>query len=1205
MADVLTEEQRAAVEDRGRGLLVSAAAGSGKTRVLVERLFSYVEREGANIDEFLIITYTRAAAAELRGKIAAALAERLQADPRSTHLQSQLLRVYRADIKTVDAFCTALLRENCHLLGEDADGRALRPDFRVLDEQDAATLRRRVLSRTLDAFYEGLQPGDGGTLLADTLGAGRDDRALAALVSELYDKVQAQAYPERWLAEQERRWTSVPEHIDDTPYGPLLLWELRAKALHWARLLERGAEEMQGDEKLSASYRPCFCEAAGQLRALAEASERGWDEARAAAIAFPRLKAVRKAEDEAFKNRMKRLWDNCKASMAKPGAWFTASGAEAAEDLRAVSGAMAALLRLTGSFLRAYRREKRRRNVADFSDQEHEAIRLLIGDDGAPTELARTVAERYREIMVDEYQDTNEVQNRIFEAVSREGTNLFTVGDVKQSIYRFRLADPTIFLAQYNGLPHASEAGASERAKLLLSRNFRSRREVLDAANFVFSNILSAEMGELDYGAEEALYPGADFPERSDCRTEFHLIDTSGPQDGERVRASEAEADFAARYIRGLIDSGFPVTDAGTRQQRRVREEDIVILMRSPRARLADYRRALEARGLSVSADAGEELFSTVEVSVVFSLLEILDNPRQDVPLIAVLRSPLFGFSADALALLRGRKKDGDFYDALLADEGENTARFLALLRELREAAQTMSVRRLLAHIYERCNVPGIFGAMPGGSERRENLTAFLSVAERFEESGFRGLFAFVTHLRELRESGGSAAPKPMRSAAGVRIMSIHRSKGLEFPVVILADLAKAFNNMDFTGAVLVHPKHGLGPERVDTGRRIRYPTAAWQAVERALRRETKAEELRLLYVAMTRAKEKLVLLHTQANAGNRVSGLLASASCPALPEAVDECRCLGDWVLLPLLCRPEAKALRALSDFDAPPLADAGDSPWLVAVHRAGEPEREQAPEDEAPLTPADGAEARTAETARDGAAPPEEEPDLSALSWRYPHAAATELSAKLTATQLKGREADAEIAEGAKLPPRLRSLARPRFLAGAAPLSGAERGTAIHLIMEHLDFSCEGTPEAVRAQIEAMKARRLLTPEQADAADASLIARFLQSGVAERIRSSAHVEREWRFSLLVPAREYEPSASEEDEILLQGVVDCFFEENGELVVLDFKTDRIRKEETEARAAGYRSQLEAYAAALERIMGMRVRERLLYFFATGECVEA
>ena len=508
MADILTAEQQAAVENRGRSLLVSAAAGSGKTKVLVERLFSYVESGEANLDDFLIITYTRAAAAELRGKIAKVLGEKLQENPLNAHLQRQLLRVYRADIKTVDAFCTALLRENCHLLREDARGHSLRPDFRVLDENEAQLLRERVLARTLDEFYETMRDGDGASLLADTLGAGRDDRALGALVLELHGKLQAQPYMDRWLASQEQLWHDLPPRVEDTVYGTLPLSMVRRKALHCAALLRGAAEEMTSDAALADKYAPLFLGVAEQFALLAAAAE-DWDAAAKRRVDFPRLTAVRKCGDEALKAKMQGVWNGCKKTAKGFDEVFSVTSAEAMEDLRAMAPAMLALLKLTADFSRAYQEEKRRRNAADFSNQEHEAIDLLLGADGQPTDLARTVSQRYREIMVDEYQDTNEVQNCIFSAISREGKNLFTVGDVKQSIYRFRLADPRIFLDHYLRYPHAADAAEGESAKLLLSKNFRSRDTVLDAANFVFRNVLSREMGELDYGEDESLHVGA------------------------------------------------------------------------------------------------------------------------------------------------------------------------------------------------------------------------------------------------------------------------------------------------------------------------------------------------------------------------------------------------------------------------------------------------------------------------------------------------------------------------------------------------------------------------------------------------------------------------------------------------------------------------------------------------------------------------
>ena len=1184
MAEKLTNEQQSAVDSRERSLLVSAAAGSGKTKVLVERLFSYVEREGANLDDFLIITYTRAAASELRGKIAKALNERMERDPGNYHLRQQMLRVYRADIKTVDAFCTSLLRENCHLLGEDARGHALRPDFRVLDENEAEVLRGRVLARTLEDFYDHLTSG--GTLLADTLGAGRDDSALEQLVLELHAKLQAQPYEDKWLDAQRAFWRAVPEKIEDTPYGKILLNEVGRKARHCKGLLQRAAQEMCANDALNQKYAPAFLDASYQLEALEGKIAQGWDAARGVTIAFPRLAAVKDSDGGEMKARMKGLWDNCKETVKGFAELFAASSDEAVEDLRTMAPAMLALIDLTADFSRRYNEEKRRRNAADFSDQEHEAIRLLVAENGEPTELAALVSTRYREIMVDEYQDTNEVQNRIFDAISRKGENLFTVGDVKQSIYRFRLADPRIFLQHYNTWPPLAAADEHESAKLLLSCNFRSRREVLEATNFVFRNVLSREMGELDYGEDEMLRPGASYAESSVCGAEFHLLDLPTQTGEHRVRASEAEAAFVADYIRNMLSSKFPVQDDKTRELRPVREEDIVILMRSPSTRLLDYRRALESRGIRCAADAGEDFFASMEIAVLFSFLQVIDNPRQDVPLIAVLRSPLFGFVPDELAALRSQQRTGDFYDALLLSEDGHSKAFLAVLRSLRDGAAHLSVRELLSEIYRKCNVLGIFGAMHRGAERKDNLLAFLELSEDFARAGRQGLFDFVRTLREQLASGEAAAMQTTHASSGVRIMSIHKSKGLEFPVVILSDLARRFSNMDFQSSVLVHPQLGLGPVCVDAQRHIQYPTIARQALERTLRREAKAEELRVLYVAMTRAKEKLVMVHTQANAGGRVADLMALSDCPVLPEAVDSGKCMGDWIMLPLLQRSEAGALRAFAGQNSEGRFFAEETPWTVCVH--------DGLQFAAPAQQSDAAEEERAPQREDLPA------DFAALSYRYPYAEQTAFPAKLTATQLKGRAIDEEISENTTLPPRLRNLCKPKFLAGKTALTGAERGTALHLVMQDLDFFCEPNEQSVREQIEKLRAQRKLTDEQANAVDVHAIVRFLRSDLAARIRKSKQVEREYRFSLLRPVRDFS-SLDADDSVLLQGVVDCFFEEDGELVVVDFKTDHVLRAQLDERAEHYRPQLEAYSMALTRVMGKKVKEKVLYFFSAGE----
>ncbi|WP_455582003.1 helicase-exonuclease AddAB subunit AddA [Dysosmobacter sp.] len=1181
----LTSQQQAVVENRGGSLLVSAAAGSGKTKVLVERLFRYVTEERCNVDDFLIITYTKAAAAELRGKIAAELAKRMAQNPGDSHLKRQLLRVYQADIKTVDAFCTGLLRENTHLLAREGERHALTPDFRVLDEGEAQLVRQRVLDRVLDEFYDQLD--EGGALLADTLGAGRDDRALADLVLEIHEKLQSHAYPQRWLAENQQVWTSLDGSFDATPYARELLTEIRRKAAHWAALLRRNAERTAGDSALESGYGEKFRLCAALFDALAAAG--GWEAAREAAahVVFPRLTTPKGRRDDGDVTALKRVWETCKAEKRRLDRLLDISGEEAMEDLAAMAPAMTALLSLTAEFGRQYRLEKLRRGAADFSDQEHLALQLLVAADGAPTELGEQVAARYREILVDEYQDTNEVQNAIFRAVSKNSQNIFTVGDVKQSIYRFRLADPTIFLEKYNRYRSYEEAQEGEPRRILLSKNFRSRQEILDAANFVFENILSRDMGELDYGENEALHFGAEYyPQRRDCDTEFHLIAArQRPEETDHpVKKLTAEARFVARRIGQLLDEGYPVTgeDGALRP---CRPEDIVILMRSPGSRTAAFAQALAERRIPCSFEESGDFFHTMEISVMMGLLRVIDNPRQDVPLIAVLRSPVFGFTPDRLAAIRGRTPAGDFYDAVLADGGADCRAFLETLEALRLCARDMGVHRLIWHIYNQLNVLGVFGAMDGGGARRENLIALSRHAERFESSGYRGLFSFVTQLERLVDSGQAPPTRGAAAANGVRLMSIHKSKGLEFPIVVLADLDHAFSRQDFDTPVLVHPDMGLGPRRVDLKRKVKYPTLAREAIEEKLRRENLAEEQRILYVAMTRPKEKLILVDAMYHAAGRLQKLAAVASCPVLPETVASCRNFGEWLLLPLLCRPEAAPLRAVADMPAEMLYSGNTAAWQVFFH--------DSEEFSAPL--------QSSELEQPGAKRHMVPFDPSLLEFQYPWARETGLPSKLTATQLKGRALDQEIAENAAHVPYLRPLTQPRFRQELGGLTPAERGTATHLVLQYLDFG-DGD---VSRQVRHLRERGLLSDQQAEAVDTAALERFLQSPLAAQIREGRNVRREYPFTLLMDAGRYDPAARSGDEILLQGVVDCCFESDAGITVVDFKTDFVKKpDEILQRAESYRTQLTAYSQALEQVLERPVFRRVLYFLTPGKTVE-
>ncbi len=1172
----LTKEQEKAVYNRGGSLLVSAAAGSGKTKVLVERLFAYMEEEHCHVDDFLIITYTKAAAAELRGKIAKELSKRVAAEPDNRHLRQQMFRVYQADIKTVDAFCASLLRENVHLLsGEEND--SLTPDFRVLDESESLTMKERVLRRVLEAFYQRLEQQDGdAAMLAQTLGAGRDDRMLETLVLEMHSKIQSHPYPLQWLMQEQEHWKHLPEHLSDSAYGRVMMDDTVRRALFWADCLERAAEEMEPCPAVAAAYSDRFLEVAQVLRTYEEAAQKGWEAMGQVQPVFRRMGSVRGEENACYKERAKTVLEQCKKDLKKMTAVYALSEKEYLEDLGAMAPAMSALLQLTAAFTQAYQREKLRRNVMDFSDQEHFAIEILQQTDGTPTQLARQLSTRYREIMVDEYQDTNAVQNCIFNAISREGKNLFVVGDVKQSIYRFRLADPTIFLEKYLAYASVEKAEEGEPRKVLLSRNFRSRQEVLDTTNFVFENIMSQQMGEMDYGDEERLYFGAAYyPPREGMETEFHLISVVNT-DEENFDRQETEARFVAGQIRQMLDEGFSVQDG--EHVRAVKPEDIVILMRSPRARQKAFTEALKRENIPCSTSENESLFATMEIAVVFSLLQIIDNPRQDIPLISVLRSPLFGFSPDRLAQIRALCPTGDYYDALCADTAQDSVSFCQVLQELRTLAHDLSVDRLVWEIYSRLHVQAVFGAMEGGRQRKDHLTAFYAYASQQAAAGQKSVFDFVAQLHKLLESDEAPLLHTQASSGGVQIMSIHKSKGLEFPVVFLCDMQKTFNTADFKRPVLVHPTLGLGTERVEPERHIRYDTISKTAVAKQMERESRAEEMRILYVAMTRAKEKLVIVDCMKHARKHVRDLISLTDLPVPPEVVGSVRCPGDWMLLPLLNSYEAGVIHQWAEMEPHHLHSTYGG-WKVrlwenpvSVEKTSEEERQEAVE--SPV------------------------PNLSALRCAYAHTAACTVPSKVTATQLKGRELDEEIAQGTASPHLRRvSIEAPRFLQAEQTLSAAERGTAMHLAMQYLDFSKQA--DSPEAQVRHLQERRLLTEQQAQAVDCRKLTAFLNSPLAQRIRGARHVWREFPFALLLPATLYEPSIDPSEQMLLQGVVDCCFETADGLAIVDFKTDRIRPGQEEERAAVYRPQLTAYAQAISQIFEKPVVEQILYFFAT------
>ena len=1186
----LTSEQEAAVKNRGGGLLISAAAGSGKTRVLVERLLSRVTGEGIDIDRFLVITFTNAAAAELRSRIVDELSVYTAENPGDSRLRRQNTLVYKADISTIHAFCIKLLRECGHLLDID-------PDFRLCDEGESGVLMLRALNDVMDKRYEDLTEGSDFTFLVDTMSAGRDDSRLMQIVLDIRGRVQAHPNPAAWLDKQERAF-DLPEtaRAEDTPWGRRLLEDARQQAAYWVERMAAALDLCAMDEKLDINYSPTISATLDGLRRFIQAAANGWDSACACMpIPFPKpgMKPMKDCPEE-LSQQVKDIRSKCSKRMDKLAEWFEDSSAGLMEDLRAVHPTIRGLFALVRDFEAAYTAEKQRRSVLDYSDLEHLAVKLLVDENGAPTELAEQWSQRYEEIMVDEYQDTNEVQNAIFSAISRQGRNLFMVGDVKQSIYSFRLADPTIFLGKYRRFKPYTQAADGENRYIVLSKNFRSRPQVLEAANDLFRSIMSEELGEMDYTAEDALYPGPNFAleEGNTYAVELNALDCSstGEEEGpDKAGRDLLEARFTAQRIRELLDSGYLISDGkGTRP---VRYGDMVILMRSPSTVLHHYARALGEYGIPWEAEGRGDFFAATEVSVALSLLQIVDNPRQDVPLISVLRSPVYGFSADRLAQIRAAARDEDFYTALEREGGEDAQAFLTELNALRFGAGDKSSHQLLWHIYDSTNLLGVFGAMDEGEARQSNLLTLAELARQFEGAGHRGLFGFLSFLSRLRENKAKLTlPTPGREGGGVRIMTIHKSKGLEFPIVFLCGLSRRLNREDVSRPILFDPKLGVGPKRLDLERGIEYPTLARMAVARKMERGMMAEEMRLLYVAMTRAKEKLIMNCALTRGSKDLERLAGDAGNPVDPQVLMGCQSVGQWVLLSALTRPEAGNLRAAAGVEAPITAAALGPAWDIRFVSAAP--FQQAPErqaevsmvhEEEPLPPSVLAER---------------------LCWRYPQAGDVAVPSKITATQLKGRGLDQEAAENAPPPPRERTIQRPRFAAEEFGLTPAQRGTAQHLAMQYIDFNHTGSVEAVRGEVRRLVDENFLTPQQGEAVRPEKIAAFFASPLGQEMLASPTLRREFKFSLLVPAADYYPEAARGEQVLLQGVVDCCFETLLGVTVVDFKTDHVNNSTVMARAAEYRPQLAAYSRALADILGKPIVRRVLWFFALDRAVE-
>ena len=1166
MADKLTPQQAQAVHDRGGKLLVSAAAGSGKTKVLVDRLLSYLTDpvSPANLDEFLIITYTKAAASELRGKIAAKLTERIAEEPENRHLQKQMQRLFLTKISTVHGFCGDLLREYAYRLD-------LAPDFRIADENECQELRETALQDVLNQAYQSDRQDPDFRIFVDTQGLGRDDRLVPDLIQKVYDSARCHLDPEAWLDACMENSVEPGQDVSQTVWGKFLIEDLQEYLDLQIAVLEQcvyQAELCQGLEKPAENLRSTMI----QLQQLRQCSS--WDEIlQHGNVEYGRLVFPKKNPDPELTDRIKAARNACKKGLDKKLLSFADDSHRIISDMEQCAGGARGLIALVRQFDQAYSNAKHSYRILDFGDLEHKTLDLLLGKSRtSPTAAAREIGSRFREIMVDEYQDSNGVQDAIFAALTRVRNNCFMVGDVKQSIYQFRLADPGIFLEKYNSYVNAEDAEAGQGRRIFLSHNFRSGPEVIDAVNDVFYDCMSVAVGGLAYGEDEALREGIPHEGLPSPAVELHALEV-------QEETYEEEAEYVAQRICDILKNGELIRKEG--QLCRAEPEDIVILLRSPGSVGHYYQRALEKKGIRCSCTGANDLFDAEEIAMLRSFLQIIVNPRQDIPLISTLASPVFGFTADDLARIRSKNKKDSFYDALTESTLEKANAFLDLLTVLRRDARRYSLTQLLEECFVRSRLDSIYGAMEGGEAKCTNLQTFYQLAVEYEQSGQRDLSQFLQHLDALKGRGIVSAAS--RSSGCVNIMSIHKSKGLEFPIVFLCSLSRGFNRDSLHAQILCDKSLGLGLSVSDSHTRIRYPSAAKRAIMSKMAKESLSEEMRVLYVAMTRARDRLIMSYAARNLPGELQDISLRMDFDGGELLCRDVSSPGKWILISAMRRMEAGQLHSLGG--RPGDLRISDHPWKICVASLGEEAADEIQQE-----------------VSSGQMPEDTEEKLrSAITYQYPYSEATKAPSKQTATDRKGRQKDSEASEHTNPPVTFyRKWHLPSFVSHQK--DPRAYGNAIHGAMQYIRYENCIDREGVHAELVRLRQERFLSEEQADMVDCSMISAFFETEPGKKLCTGADCLREFKFSILDDGIRYGTSL-EGEKVLLQGVVDCALLEADGITVIDFKTDRVTPDTLETVTARYRSQLDTYGEALTRIFEKPVKKKYLYFFQLNKLI--
>jgi len=1207
-----TKEQKQAIYEKGSNILVAAAAGSGKTAVLVERIINKIINENIDIDRLLVVTFTNAAASEMRERILSAIYKRIEEkddDSENEKLQRQITLLNKASICTIDSFCLDVIKNNFFELD-------ISPNFRIADTAEIELLKQEILE---DLFEEKYESEDKNFIeLIHTYTTYKDDAPLKEIILKIYNQIQSNPFPEKWLKDQIEKFNIQDIEIDfgKTVWGQILLKDIEEEVIDCQSILRQELDKISRYTELE-KYRQTIANDIEQLETL-KINLDSWDKAYSISqnlefITWPRDSKVTLEEKEIAKV----VRDNVKKKLKKKTdkiLIFTSK--EANQDIYDMYEKLNILKEIILEYGEKLSKAKREKNILDFNDIEHFALNILVQEKNGEihqTEIAKKYQEKFVEIAIDEYQDSNLIQEYILGSISNN-SNIFMVGDVKQSIYKFRQARPDLFYTKYNTYKLKQDKKDNDNLKIQLFKNFRSRKNVLDFTNIIFENLMTENPWEIEYTQDEYLNLGADYKENGqDLKIEIHAIDLADEeehqdmdveeileeQEDEHLQDIEVEAKYVTLKIQELIQSNYQVYDAKKQEFRTIKYKDIAILLRSTKTSAPIYEKELTKQNIPVFSDSGAEYLGSIEIQTIMSLLRIIDNPLQDIPLVTVLRSSIAGFTDNDLIQIRLSDKYDNFYNAMLkaklsADEKLNVKIniFLNNIEMWRKSKEYLALDELIWKIYVDTGYYNYVGLMPNGALRQANLKMLFERAKQYESASFKGLFNFINFIEKIHSGSGDlgAAKIIGENEDVVRIMSIHKSKGLEFPVVILANTGKAVNLMDLKENILLHNEIGLGTKYIDYEKQIEYDTLSKAAISNKLHLETLSEEMRILYVALTRAKEKLIITGTIKDSKQVLEKLEEQISrYPKLTEKISpilvkKYKKYIDWMLLVYKYNEkQIKDICTLNIINKKKIKS-DDNQILYNIVDL--------------ISKLDKKDINAVKY----------EKIKEVLQYKYPYLELSKIPTKTSVSKLKEKALEEELIDlenilyynnsESKGENVKTQFPKPKFLnEEEEKLTSAQKGTLIHLCMQKLETNKDYSMQDIQDLINSMKEKNKITEQQAENINIKKVYNFTLSEIWKRIKKAKELQQEKAFYINIPIKEVykdlEVSNSVGD-ILVQGIIDLYFvDENDKLVLLDYKTDYVEAEAILIEK--YKEQLNIYKQALQEALHRKVDETYIY----------